>query len=127
MTKGRRLREKKYPKAFTLRATHNEHDRLLSRAREAKLSLSRFLIECGLCNEAPTWEDRQQRERTIIQLIRAGNNLNQIAGQLNSQRGTINYSNLEQTLKTLKAVLQDIEGIMPSAVTKGAAGRRFQA
>jgi len=80
----------------------------------------------GLCNEAPTWEDRQQRERAIIQLIRAGNNLNQIARQLNSQRGTISYSNLEQTLKTLKAVLQDIEGIMPSAVTKGAAGRRFK-
>jgi len=111
MTKGRRVREKKYPKAFTLRATHNEHDRLLSRAREAKLSLSRFLIECGLGKEAPTWEDRQQRERAIIQLIRAGNNLNQIAKQLNSQRGTIDYTNLEQTLKTLKAVLQHIEGL----------------
>jgi|SRR5882724_3432751 len=104
MTKGRRIREKKYPKAFTLRATHNEHDRLLIRAREAKLSLSRFLIECGLGKE-------QQRERAIIQLIRAGNNLNQIAKQLNSQRGTIDYSNLEQTLKTLKAMLQLIEGL----------------
>ena len=111
MTTGRRIREKKYPKAFTLRATHNEHDRLLIRAREAKLSLSRFLIECGLGKEAPTWEDRQQRERAIIQLIRAGNNLNQIAKQLNSQRGTIDYSNLEQTLKTLKAMLQHIEGL----------------
>ena len=109
MTKGRRIREKKYPKAFTLRATHNEHDRLLIRAREAKLSLSRFLIECGLGKEAPTWEDRQQRERAIIQLIRAGNNLNQIAKQLNAQRGAIDYSNLEETLSALRAMLQQIE------------------
>lgn len=111
MTKTRRVREKKYPKAFTLRATHNEHDRLLSRAREAKLSLSRFLIEGGLGKEAPTWEDRQQREGVIIQPIRAGNNLNQIAKQLNSQRGSIDYSTLEQTLKTLKTMLQQIEGL----------------
>lgn len=111
MRKRRRVREKKYPKAFTLRATHSEHDRLLSRAKEAKLSLSRFLIECGLGKEAPTWEDRQQRERAIIQLIRAGNNLNQISKQLNSLRGTIDYTNLEQTLRTLKAMLQLIEGL----------------
>jgi DNA-binding NarL/FixJ family response regulator len=110
MTKTRRER-KSIQKPLPLRATHNEHDRLLSRAREAKLSLSRFLIECGLGKEAPTWEDRQQRERVIIQLIRAGNNLNQIAKQLNSQRGSIDYSNLEQTVKTLKTMLQQIEGL----------------
>jgi len=73
------------------------------------LSLSRFLVECGLSKDAPTWEDRQQRERAIIQLIRTGNNLNQIAKQLNAQRGTIDYANLEQTIKTLRAVLQQID------------------
>ena len=92
-----------------MRATKSEHERLVSRAKEAQLSLSRFLVECGLSKDAPTWEDRQQRERAIIQLIRTGNNLNQIAKQLNAQRGTIDYANLEQTIKTLKAMLQQID------------------
>jgi hypothetical protein len=105
----KRVREKKYPKMFTLRATKSEHERLVNRAREAQLSLSRFLVECGLSKDAPSWEDRQQRERAIIQLIRAGNNLNQIAKQLNAQRGTIDYANLEQTLKTLRGMLLQIE------------------
>jgi DNA-binding NarL/FixJ family response regulator len=109
MKGAEKVRQKKYPKMFTLRATEGEHERLVSRAKEAQLSLSRFLVECGLRKDAPTWEDRQQRERAIVQLIRAGNNLNQIAKQLNAQRGTIDYVNLEQTLKTLRAMLQQIE------------------
>jgi hypothetical protein len=109
MKRTKRLRQKKYPKMFTLRATKSEHERLVSRAKESQLSLSRFLVECGLSKDAPTWEDRQQRERAIIQLIRTGNNLNQIAKQLNAQRGTIDYANLEQTIKMLKAMLQQID------------------
>lgn len=109
MKETKQVRQKKYPRMFTLRVTKSEHERLVSRAQEAQLSLSRFLVECGLSKDAPTWEDRQQRERAIIQLIRAGNNLNQIAKQLNAQRGTIDYANLEQTLRTLRAMLQQIE------------------
>jgi hypothetical protein len=109
MKRMKKGRQKKYPKLFTMRATKSEHEQLVSRAKEAQLSLSRFLVECGLSKDVPTWEDRQQRERAIIQLIRTGNNLNQIAKQLNAQRGTIDYANLEQTIKTLKAMLQQIE------------------
>ena len=109
MKRTKKGRQKKYPKMFTIRATKSEHELLISRAKEAQLSLSRFLVECGSSKDAPTWEDRQQRERAIIQLIRTGNNLNQIAKQLNAQRGTIDYANLEQTIKTLRAMLQQIE------------------
>ena len=109
MKRTKRVRQKKYPQMFTMRTTKSEHERLVSRAKEAQLSLSRFLVECGLSKDAPTWEDRQQRERAIIQLIRTGNNLNQIAKQLNAQRGTIDYANLEQTIKTLRAMLQQID------------------
>jgi hypothetical protein len=109
MKRTKKQRQKKYPKMFTMRTTKNEHERLVSRAKEAQLSLSRFLVECGLSEDAPTWEDRQQRERAIIQLIRTGNNLNQIAKQLNAQRGTIDYANLEQTIKTLRAMLRQID------------------
>ena len=109
MKRTKKLSQKKYPKMFTMRATKSEHERLVSRAKEAQLSLSRFLVESGLSKAAPTWEDRQQRERAIIQLIRTGNNLNQIAKQLNAQRGTIDYANLEQTIKTIRAMLQQVE------------------
>jgi len=109
MKRTQKGRQKKYPIMFTIRATKSEHEQLISRAKEAQLSLSRFLVECGLIKDAPTWEDRQQRERAIIQLIRTGNNLNQIAKQLNAQRGTIDYANLEQTIKTLRAMLQQID------------------
>ena len=105
----KKVRQKQYPKMFTLRATAGEHERLVSRAKEAQLSLSRFLVESGLSKDAPTWEDRQQRERAIIQLIRTGNKLNQIAKQLNAQRGAIDYYNLEETLSALRAMLQQIE------------------
>jgi len=79
MKGSKKVRQKKYPKMFTLRATEGEHERLVLRAKESQLSLSRFPMGCELSKEALTWEDRQQRERAIIQLIRAGNNLNQIA------------------------------------------------
>jgi Mobilization protein NikA len=109
MTKTKKVRQKKYPKPFTVRATSDEHERLMTRAKEAHLSLSRFLVECGLSKDAPTWEDKQRHERTIVQLLRAGNNLNQIAKQLNSQRGVLDYANLERTLGRVETTLQEIE------------------
>jgi hypothetical protein len=49
------------------------------------------------------------RERAVMQLIRVGNNLNQIAKQLNSQRGTLSSSNLESTRVALNTMLKRIE------------------
>src|SRR5215470_4692911 len=108
MTRTKKVREKKYPKPFTVRATMDEHERLMKRAKSAQLSLSRFLVECGLSNEAPSWE-ASQHERTLVQIVRAGNNLNQIAKRLNSQRGIIEYSNLEQTLSAIIVALKEIQ------------------
>jgi uncharacterized protein (DUF1778 family) len=105
----KKIRRKKYPIKFTLRATEDEHELLVNRAKEAQLSLSRFLIECGFSKDAPTWEDKQRHERAIVQLVRAGNNLNQIAKQLNAQRGVLDYANLEQTLRRVETALQEIE------------------
>ena len=38
MTRTKKARDKKYPKPFTVRATKDEHERLMNRAREAQLS-----------------------------------------------------------------------------------------
>ena len=92
-----------------MRLTNSEHMRLTVLAKKAGLSFSRFLVESGLTGQAPTNEDRIQRERAILQLARVGNNLNQIARQLNAQRGALSSSEIEQTLKEVKNVLRRIE------------------
>jgi hypothetical protein len=82
--------------------TNDEHLRLTALAKKADLSFSRFLVESALTGEAPTSEDRRQRERAILQLARAGNNLNQVARQLNAQRGAISSGDIEKTLNEVK-------------------------
>jgi len=102
-------RQKQYPKGALVRLTNDEHMRLTALAKRADLSFSRFLVESGLTGQAPTNEDRIQRERAILQLARVGNNLNQIARQLNAQRGALSSSELDQTLKEVKTALRRIE------------------
>ena len=92
-----------------MRLTNDEHMSLTALAKKADLSFSRFLVESGLTGEAPTSEDRRQRERAILQLVRVGNNLNQIARQLNDQRGALNSSEFEESLMEVKDALKRIE------------------
>jgi hypothetical protein len=102
-------RHKQYPKGGLVRMTNDEHMRLTELAKTAGLSFSRFLVESGLTGQAPTNEDRRQRERAILQLVRVGNNLNQIARRLNAQRGALSSREIEETLKEVKAALKGIE------------------
>ena len=104
-------RQKQYPKGALVRLTNDEHYRLTDLAKKAGLSLSRFLVESGLTGRAPTPADRMVRERAILQLIRVGNNLNQIAKQLNAQRGGIGSAKVADTLAALKATLERMEDL----------------
>lgn len=104
-------RQKQYPKRALVRATNDEHARLTELAKKAGLSLSRFLVESGLTGKVPTPADRMIRERALLQLIRVGNNLNQIAKQLNSQRGVLSSSRVEDTLAALKTMLERMEEV----------------
>ena len=92
-----------------MRLTNNEHMRLTVLAKKAGLSFSRFLAESGLTGQSPTNEDRMQRERAILQLARVGNNLNQIARQLNAQRGALSSRDIEKSLDEVKGALERIE------------------
>jgi two-component sensor histidine kinase len=91
--------------------TNEEHLCLTERAKKAGLSLSRFLVESGMSGEAPTIEDRNRRERAILQLARVGNNLNQIARQLNAQRGATSSREIEETLREVKAAVRRMEEV----------------
>jgi heterodisulfide reductase subunit C len=102
-------RQEQYPKGALVRLTNDEHMRLTALAKKAELSFSRFLVESGLTGQAPTNEDRIQRERAILQLARVGNNLNQIARQLNAQRGALSFSDITETLEEVRTALERIE------------------
>ena len=102
-------RRKQYTKGALVRLTNDEHMRLTALAKKAGLSFSRFLVESGLTGQAPTNEDRIQRERAIVQIARVGNNLNQIARQLNAQRGALSLSDIAETLEEVQTALERIE------------------
>jgi len=104
-------RQKQYPKGALVRLTSDEHCRLTELAKKAGLSLSRFLVESGLTGKAPTPADRIVRERAILQLIRVGSNLNQIAKQLNAQRGGLSSGKVEDALEALRATLKRTEDL----------------
>lgn len=99
-------RQKEYPKSAHVRLTIGEHKRLSALAPEAKLSLSRFLAASGLAGRAPSYEERERQERAIMEVNRVGNNLNQIARQLNAQRGIINLRDVEEALDETRLALE---------------------
>jgi AraC-like DNA-binding protein len=119
-------RQKQYPKGALVRMTNDEHMRLTELAKTAGLSFSRFLVESGLTGKAPTSEDRRQRERAILQLARVGNNLNQIARQLNAQRGALSSREIEETFKEVKAAFRSIEELWQRGEPYSSGSARFE-
>jgi len=99
-------RAKQYPKKILARATADEHQRVTMRACAAGLSVSRFLIECALTVEVASSEDRSQRERALREIRRVGNNLNQIAHQLNIQTGTVDHAEVQRAVLAVREVLE---------------------
>jgi DNA-binding NarL/FixJ family response regulator len=98
-------RQKRYQKSILVRVSNDEFRQLTERSEQAGVSLSRLLVESALTAAALTNEQRQQaevelfvREWAVTEVARVGNNLNQIARQLNSQRGTISTEKIEQVL-----------------------------
>jgi len=105
------VRAKQYPKKILARATADEHQRVTIRAGAAGLSVSRFLIECALTVEVASSEDRSQRERALREIRRVGNNLNQVAHQLNLQTGTVDHGEVERALIAVREVLELLGGL----------------
>jgi DNA-binding NarL/FixJ family response regulator len=108
-------RQKRYQKAALVRLTDDEYRRLTERAKQSRVSLSRLLVESTLADKAVTSEEKErtdklinQRDWAITQVVRVGNNLNQIARQLNSQRGTISTRRIEQVLVATYEVLCEL-------------------
>jgi DNA-binding NarL/FixJ family response regulator len=108
-------RQKRYQKAALVRLTDDEYRQLINCAKQSRVSLSRLLVESTLADKAVTSEEKErtdklinQRDWAITQVVRVGNNLNQIARQLNSQRGTISTRRIEQVLIATFEVLREL-------------------
>lgn len=108
-------RQKRYQEATLVRLTDDEYRRVSKRAKQSGLSFSRLLVESALANEVVSGEEKErtdrlieQRDWAITQVVRVGNNLNQIARQLNSQRGTISTRRIEQVLGATYEVLCEL-------------------
>jgi len=79
-----------------VRLSIDEHQQLSQRAKDASMSMSRYIIENALIKNGTPPQDKAlvqaslvQREWAIYEVACVGNNLNQIARQLNSQRGSM--------------------------------------
>lgn len=108
-------RQKRYQRAVLVRLTDGEYRELTERAKQSRFSVSRLLVESALADKALASEEKErteklinQRDWAITQVVRVGNNLNQIARQLNSQRGTINTRRIEQVLVATYEVLCEL-------------------
>lgn len=117
---GRKL----YPKSTRVRLTDEEHKRISYRARRAGLSISRYLIENALREEAMTSDEKEhaeavmfQRDWAINEVARVGNNLNQIARQLNSQRGSISSETIQAALVEVGSVLNELRRLLGSGLS----------
>ena len=79
------------------------------------MSISRYLIENALSQKAMMHEEKDDRETRAFQrdwaineVARVGNNLNQIARQLNSQRGSISSESIEKALIAVVAAIKEL-------------------
>jgi DNA-binding NarL/FixJ family response regulator len=108
-------RQKRYQRATLVRITDDEYRQLTERAKQSGVSVSRLLVDSTLADNAFSKEKREHLETLILQrdwaineVARVGNNLNQIARQLNSQRGTISTERVEEVLADTNEVLRDL-------------------
>jgi len=83
----RHWRSDRYPDAFTVRCTTDEHRELAERAAKQELSLSRYCVWAGK-REAPppTPEETQRLRRLLYDLHKMGNNVNQLAHSLHASK-----------------------------------------
>lgn len=98
-----------------MRLTDDEYRRLIERAKRDGVSFSRLLVETTLADESVSSGQKEatetlieQRDWGINQLVRLGNNVNQIARQLNSQTGTISARRIEHVLNATLEALTDL-------------------
>lgn len=81
------MRKKLYDKKALVRCAEPELKQLHEKAKEANLSLSRFLVKSGLSDgKVLTTQERQEINQLRFEIRKIGVNLNQIAYSINLNR-----------------------------------------
>ena len=113
--KKKRGPRRHYERRFPVRLKPDEIDLLKVKANHAGMSLSRYVVHSALTEKAITPEQRHYTERRLEllqaateEVSRVGNNLNQIARQLNAQSGSLSSHTVEQTLKVVAETLDSL-------------------
>ncbi len=119
---------KRYGPRPSVRVTDDEICELRKRAKDAKLSLSRYLVECGLGSEnPPDPRERELREHALFEIRKAGAGLNLIVRRLDRQAMTLDKEQIErairETAEAMKALF-DAFGRRVSAEEKSAIAAR---
>ena len=83
---------------FHLRLTPKEKVRLQRRANEAKMPLSRYLLEMGLTGKIVNYD---YLLKCFLQMRRIGNNINQLAHQANA-RGAATGDEITEALHLVR-------------------------
>lgn len=103
---------KKYNKQFLVRLTAEELEVLESRAKEKKMSISRFLVESGLAKDKILdKEEIERQERAIYHVRKIGVNINQIAYALN-RKESVAEKKIMETMEEQKATLKTLKEVM---------------
>lgn len=92
---------------FTIRVTGDERDQLRRRARTARLSLSRYLVEAALADRPLSRTHRAQRDRALFYLRKVGVNLNQLTRRINSG-AVVPAEALEEALTAVSAAVEQL-------------------
>ena len=114
--KKRRGPRRHYERRFPVRLKPDEIDLLKFKANQAGMSLSRYVVSSALAEKAISPEQRHYTERRLQllqaamdEVSRVGNNVNQIARQLNTQAGTLSSDTVEQTLSAVAKALNKLQ------------------
>lgn len=108
----------KRPKQMTFRVSAEEYEIIMKKIAESGLKNQEYILRAVM--QTPIIKSEDLKELVIelkhqgTELNRQGNNINQIAAQLNA-RGFVDYNNeLPQTLSALRTAQEELKNIWQS-------------
>ena len=98
-----------YEHRFPIRAKADEVQRLKAKAKVSGLSLSRYLVECGLASSGqPDPEGRERQERAIFHLRKTLTSINQLVGTIKAHPSRLSASKVLEKVEAVSAAVREI-------------------
>ncbi len=105
----------RYSQIIYVRATEEEKTRICTRAHDASLSASRFLVRLAMDGRTPPGrEEREYLERLLFLLKRASLNLQQLAGNVSAMRLSGASARMQYEFRDVAATLSRLAHVLRS-------------